>query len=96
MTTDEIKAIQKDPSTTMIEHLIISILGKAAKDGDQKRMNMILDRVIGPVIRPVPVFLPPDNPTEPQAPEGVTIDVTKISDTALKELMYAGTTAVNK
>lgn len=86
MTAGELVACQKDPNTLMIDHLIISLIAKATKEGDYKRLSMLLDRMIGSVQQNVVVQPPPP----PKEPEGVLIDLEKMSPEALKELLYAG------
>jgi hypothetical protein len=46
-TKDEAKSVVVDPETPMLEILIASIVNKAIVQGDEKRLNFILDRLIG-------------------------------------------------
>lgn len=46
-TKEQAKAVVLDPETPMLEILIASIVNKAIVLGDDKRMNFILDRLIG-------------------------------------------------
>lgn len=56
MSRGEIEAISKDPSTTMLDLMIISLITKAIKDGDEKRFDFLLDRLIGKVVRTIKVI----------------------------------------
>ena len=53
MSSEEIEAIVKEPSTPMLELMVASIISKAVIYGDQNRLNLLLDRLIGKV--PIPV-----------------------------------------
>src|SRR5690606_2138338 len=55
MSRGEIEAISKDPSTTMLDLMIISLITKAIKDGDEKRFDFLLDRLIGKVVRTIKI-----------------------------------------
>ena len=46
-TKEEAKALISDPDTPMLDILIASIVNKAIVQGDDRRMNFILDRLIG-------------------------------------------------
>jgi len=47
MNTEEIKAKSSDPTTTMLEALVGSIVTKALAHGDQNRMNFLIEQVMG-------------------------------------------------
>ncbi len=49
MTKDEIQAKLQDPNINMLEMAIGHIIAKAAKDGDQTRLNFVFDRIVGKV-----------------------------------------------
>lgn len=49
MTPAELLAAQQKPTTSVVQHMVISIVLAAVKEGDQKRLDFLLDRVIGRV-----------------------------------------------
>ena len=49
LTADEVKALDKNPATPMMERMILSIVSIAAEKGDQQRLEFILCRLIGKV-----------------------------------------------
>jgi hypothetical protein len=49
LTKDEIIAKVKNPETPALELIVASILAKGIELGDDKRLNMLLDRTIGKV-----------------------------------------------
>ena len=51
MTAVELHATAKDPKTTALELLIISIIQKGVIEGDEKRLGFLLDRLIGKQIQ---------------------------------------------
>lgn len=64
LTDDEIKLRQADTGTTQIERMIASIVEKGIVQGDQQRLNFLLDRLVGKVkeeidvtVRPRPVII---------------------------------------
>lgn len=91
MDLEQLRAASKAPGTIMIEQAIISVLMHAVKFGDYKRIESLLSRAIGPV--QANIFLAQMQVPEAK-PEGVTIDVSQMSDQALKELMHANPTAI--
>lgn len=53
MNQDELTAATKRKDFNVLEMMVLSIMQKAVKEGDQKRMNFLLDRMVGPVVRKV-------------------------------------------
>jgi len=49
MTPAEMGEKLHDPNTTMLEHMMMAVIQKAMKEGDEKRINFLLDRSIGKV-----------------------------------------------
>jgi hypothetical protein len=49
MTWGEFQRIANDPSLSMLEVYLANILNAGLSDGDERRMNFILDRYIGKV-----------------------------------------------
>lgn len=49
MTREEVSKYAQAPGTPTLELLIASILSKAVTQGDQSRLNFVLDRLIGKV-----------------------------------------------
>jgi hypothetical protein len=68
MTQDEIVASANDPKTVGIELMIGSIVHKAVVQGDQKRLDFLLDRIFGKMIQPLAHQLP-DGPIVQARPE---------------------------
>lgn len=54
----ELQRCLQDPRATMLELAIGTIVAKAAKDGDQIRLNFILDRLIGKVKEQISIEIP--------------------------------------
>lgn len=73
MTKAEIEAVIRDPNTTMLEHMVGSIAIKAVKDGDQQRLNFLLDRTIGKVKEVKEIVLP--EPTYIQRTSGEVLEL---------------------
>lgn len=48
-TKAELEAIGKDPNTTAIELLVVSVMAKAITNGDDKRVEFLLARLLGKV-----------------------------------------------
>jgi hypothetical protein len=48
-TMDELKTIEQEPSTTIKERMVISIMIAAAEKADQGRLEFLLQRTIGKV-----------------------------------------------
>lgn len=53
MTKDEIQECIKDPRASVLELMIASIISKGLSQGDQIRLNALLERIIGKVPTPV-------------------------------------------
>jgi hypothetical protein len=51
LTPDEILAIVNSHQAPSIELMIASIINSATKHGDHFRLNFLLDRVIGPIVK---------------------------------------------
>ena len=49
MTVEELKAVAQNPKTTVMDHIIIKLLSISATQGDDKRIEYLLRRSIGPV-----------------------------------------------
>ena len=49
MTPAELYEAQQKPTTSALQHVVIAIVVAAVKDGDQKRLDFLLDRLIGKV-----------------------------------------------
>lgn len=81
MSIEDLLEVKKNPKTTALDMMIVSVLIKAIKDGDEKRLNFFLDRLIGKVVQPLTL-----QPAKPP-PEPVTIQTSQLSDEALNELM---------
>lgn len=69
----EIQELMKDPKATMMELMVGSVILKAYKDGDQSRINWILDRTIGKVKEQKEIILP--MPTIIERPSGEVIEL---------------------
>lgn len=46
---EELMAVLKDPATIALELMVVSVLVKAINNGDQVRLQFLLDRLIGKV-----------------------------------------------
>lgn len=53
MPLEDIKTRASDPTTPALEVLVAKILAEGIKRGDEKRLNFIVDRLVGPVKRKV-------------------------------------------
>lgn len=62
MTKEEIKQIQVDPNSTMLELLVASIIVKGFNQGDASRLQFFLDRTIGPIKTKIEHSGPEDGP----------------------------------
>lgn len=49
MDDDQFRIYEKSPERNQLERTIISIFKKAIKEGDNHRLNFLLDRMVGPV-----------------------------------------------
>lgn len=49
MTQDQLEVASKEPSTPMMDKIIIKVIKEAEKKGDFTRLNFMLDRTIGKV-----------------------------------------------
>lgn len=49
LTEEQLTAIESDPSKTMLEKWLASIVKKGAENGDPNRLEILLSRAIGPV-----------------------------------------------
>jgi hypothetical protein len=58
MSRDEIKAFMADPTATMMELMVGSVVLKAYQHGDQNRLGFIFDRTIGKVKEVKEIQLP--------------------------------------
>ena len=58
MSLDELEVALKDPKRSMLEHMVMSIIHKAVKHGDQNRLEFLFNRTIGKVKDQVEVSLP--------------------------------------
>ncbi len=77
-TKDEARDIVQDPDTPMLEILIASIVNKAIVKGDEKRLNFILDRLIG----------------KPEIEVKIDAYMHKLKQLTDKEMIQAGTNAI--
>ncbi len=77
-TKDEAKVVVQDPDTPMLEILIASIVNKAIVQGDEKRLNFILDRLIG----------------KPEIEVKIDAYMHKLKQLTDKEMIQAGTDAI--
>lgn len=50
---EEFQAAVRDPETPMLEMMIASIIQKGVIEGDERRMNFLLDRMVGKVVQPI-------------------------------------------
>lgn len=55
MTWEMIDELIKQKNLPMMDYMIVSIMHRAVKDGDQKRLDFLLDRLIGQVVRRIRV-----------------------------------------
>lgn len=55
MTLEEIQRNAGNKQVPVIEGIVISILVKALNEGDEKRLDFLLDRMIGQVVRKIKV-----------------------------------------
>lgn len=53
MGSEELSKLVKDKTTSNLELMIASIVHKAIVQGDQKRLDFLLDRLIGKVVQPI-------------------------------------------
>lgn len=63
----------KPSGLTKLEKLVYTILDKAIREGDQKRLDFILDRLIGKVTTNVDIALP--RPTIIKRPSGEIVEL---------------------
>jgi len=78
MTREELQASLSDPSASMLEIMVGAVVAKAAKEGDQSRLNFLLDRTIGKV-----------SSEEPEAvqPIGIRHEMSQLTTDALLKLV---------
>ena len=84
----ELDKICKDPKTTVLEAMIARVAQQAIRDGDQRRLDFMLDRTIGKVKEQLEVKLPKpmivENLEGPKtllgAKEGDTLDAEVLDD----------------
>ena len=69
MTKEEITKKLQDPKSTTLELIVMTIIHKAVKDGDQHRLDFLLNRLIGKVKDEVDVNVYP-KPTIIQKRDG--------------------------
>lgn len=90
MTADEMERLGKDKAAkaTMpaIEIMLFSIISRAISEGDQTRLNFILDRIIGRVPVKVAIPIPDDGPRYVREVSGMTDDEVKAELQRLKGL----------
>jgi len=55
MRWEEIEPLAKSKNIPMLDFMIISLMNHAVKDGDPKRLDFLLDRLIGQVVRKIHV-----------------------------------------
>jgi hypothetical protein len=58
MGLDELEVAMKDEKRSMLEHMIMSIIHKAMKQGDQNRLEFLFNRTIGKVKEVTEIQLP--------------------------------------
>lgn len=85
MSKKDIEAASRDENLTMLESMIVSIIHKAISHGDQRRLDFLLDRLIGKVVQPIEVLPPPPPPPTTR----VQIDVSSMSDEQVRMLFGA-------
>jgi hypothetical protein len=49
LTPDQLKKKRQDPETTMLEHLILSVMSHGTSKGDPVRLDFFLNRLVGKV-----------------------------------------------
>ncbi len=49
MTPEQLKKAKQDPETTMIDHLIISVMTHGVNKGDQNRVDFLMNRLVGKI-----------------------------------------------
>lgn len=55
----ELKDIKSDPESSAMELIVVSIVTNAIKSGDQKRLDFLLDRIVGKVKDELEVSMTP-------------------------------------
>ena len=53
MTFEQIEKLAQSKMLPMIDYMVVSIINKAVSEGDEKRLNFLLDRSIGQVVRKI-------------------------------------------
>ena len=81
-TKEQIKEATKDPNLTMLEAMIVSLINKAIVHGDQKRLDFLLDRLIGKVVQPIEY-------TPPPPPRHIQLDVKNMPTETIRLLANA-------
>lgn len=69
---DEIAKASADPNTPVIELMISSIIHKAVVEGDERRLEFLLSRLIGKIVQPVAHSGPDGGPIPVQSYSGLT------------------------
>lgn len=60
--SDLLQNKERNPNVPVIELAIMSIYYHAIKDGDEKRLNWVMDRVLGQAVRKIHVVTEMENP----------------------------------
>lgn len=82
LSEEELNEKRKDKTLTLIEMMVLSIVQKAIVQGDEKRLDFLLDRMIGKVVQPIE-YVPPPRPVN------IIIDVTNLDLDTLRQLERA-------
>lgn len=80
--SEEIAKLQKSKKLPMIDMMIVSIIHKAIVHGDQKRLDFLLDRLIGKVVQPIEYVAPPP-------PVRIQFDLSQLPTETLRQLAEA-------
>lgn len=80
-TTSQLKAVATDPATPILDLMVASVINKALMDGDERKLGWFLEQLFGKLkeVREVTVS------AEVTATSS-RVDVTKLTDTQLKQL----------
>lgn len=73
MTPDRMKEHMMDPNISMLELAVCRLLVKAAEHGDDRRINFLLDRIIGKVTDKVEHSLPKPTVVKMFGEDAVTV-----------------------
>ena len=58
MTHQQLDELLKDKTSNLLQLMVAGIMGKAISQGDQVRLNFLLDRIIGPLPKSVELSAP--------------------------------------